>query len=150
MRSPAALMLIAVVIFIAGIAASGPLLKKIFHHERKPVRGYLDMIDLNAEQKRKVEDIRKDFLPKVGHLRKELRETRLELNDLVFASRPDLKAIDDKTSEIADLQAELEKEVISHIIQEKEILSLEQQKQFHEIIDREFKKGGLGVHGERP
>jgi len=51
---------------------------------------------------------------------------------------------------IADLQAKLEKEVINHILQEKEILTLDQQRQFHEIIKKEFEKGGLGIHGERP
>lgn len=150
MRSPAVLMLIAVMIFVSGIVASGPLLNKVIHQERKPVRGYLDMIDLSAEQKRKVEEIRKGFLPKVEHIRKELRGKRLELNDLIFASQPDMKVIDDKTMEIADLQAKLEKEVINHILQEKEILTLDQQRQFHEIIKKEFEKGGLGIHGERP
>ena len=150
MRSPAVLMLIAVMIFVSGIVASGPLLNKVIHQERKPVRGYLDMIDLSAEQKRKVEEIRKGFLPKVEHIRKELRGKRLGLNDLIFASQPDMKVIDDKTMEIADLQAKLEKEVINHILQEKEILTLDQQRQFHEIIKKEFEKGGLGIHGERP
>jgi Spy/CpxP family protein refolding chaperone len=149
MRSPAVLMVIAVMIFFAGIVASGPLLNKVIHQERKPVRGYLDMIDLSAEQKRRVEEIRKGFLPKVEHIRQELRGKRLELNDLIFASQPDMKVIDDKTMEIADLQAKLEKEVINHIIQEKEILTFDQQRQFHEIIRKEFEKGGLGIHGEQ-
>jgi len=143
-------MLIAVIIFVAGIVAVRPLFNKMVHQEKKPLRGYLDMIDLNAEQKHRVEEIRKDFLPKVDYIRKELREKRLELNDLIFALKPDMKAIDDKTSEIADLQIKLEKEVINHILQEKETLTPDQQKQFHEIIDKEFTKGGLGVHGERP
>jgi Spy/CpxP family protein refolding chaperone len=149
MRSPAVLLLIAVIIFIAGIVASGPLLNNMFLQGEKPVRGYLDMIDLTDEQKQKVEEIRKDFLPKVTYMRQELRGKRLQLNDLIFASKPDLKAIDDKTREIAGLQSEVEKKVVDHILQEKELLNPEQRRQFYEIIKKEFGKGGLGVHDER-
>ena len=148
MRSPALFLLIAVMIFIAGITASGPLLNSLFHHEKKPVRGYLDMIDLTAQQKQKVEEMRKSFLPRVGNIRLELRRKRLHLNDLIFAPIPDMKAIEDIGKEIEGLQTRLEKEVIEHILQEKEILTPEQQRQFHEIVKREFEKGGLGVHGE--
>lgn len=149
MRSPAVLMLIAAMIFVAGIVTSRPLLHKTILEEKKQVKGYLDMIDLNDEQKRRVEVIRKDFLPKVENIRKDLRGKRLELNDLIFASKPDMQAIDNKTRKVVGLQAELEKEVIDHILQEKEILTPDQQQQFHEIIKKEFEKGGLGIHGER-
>jgi hypothetical protein len=36
---------------------------------QKPIRGYLDLIALTNEQKRQVEDIRRDFLPKVEGIR---------------------------------------------------------------------------------
>ncbi|MBI5635282.1 MAG: periplasmic heavy metal sensor [Nitrospirae bacterium] len=149
MRSPALLLLAAVMIFIAGIVTSGPLLNKTIYQKRNPVRGYLDMIDLNTDQKRKVEAIRQDFLPKADLIRKDLRRKRIVLNDLIFASNPDMKAITETTGEISYLQSLLEKEVINHILQEKEILTPAQQKQFQEIIRKEFEKGGLGIHGER-
>jgi len=38
--------------------------------------------------------------------------------------------------------------VIDHILQEKEILSPDQKRQFYEIIRNEFERGGLGIHGE--
>jgi Spy/CpxP family protein refolding chaperone len=60
-----------------------------------------------------------------------------------------MKAIEDTSREISDLQMKLEREVIDHILQEKEILTPEQQRYFYEIIKKEFEKGGLGVHGER-
>lgn len=137
-----------IVVLIVLIIAAGLFLDNMLGVRDKPVRGYLDLIQLSNEQKQKVEEIRKEFLPKVEKVRKELRQKRLQLNDLLFASKPDMKAIDDKTGEIADLQTKLEKEVINHILQEKEILTLDQQKQFHEIIEKEFKKGSLGIHGE--
>jgi len=115
---------------------------------QKPIRGYLDLITLTEEQKRQVEDIRRDFLPKVAGIRQSLRDNRLRLNELLFAETPDKKAIAEKSNEISALQAKLEQEVIDHILQEKELLSQEQKKEFYQVIRNEFEKGGLGVHGE--
>ena len=116
---------------------------------QKPIRGYLDLITLTEEQKRQVEDIRRDFLPKVAGIRQSLRDNRLRLNELLFAETPDEKAIAEKSNEISALQSKLEQEVIDHILQEKELLSPEQKKEFYQVIRNEFEKGGLGVHGER-
>ena len=115
---------------------------------QKPIRGYLDLITLTEEQKRQVEDIRRDFLPKVAGIRQSLRDNRLRLNELLFAETPDKKLIAEKSNEISALQAKLEQEVIDHILQEKELLSREQKKEFYQVIRNEFEKGGLGVHGE--
>ena len=116
---------------------------------QKPIRGYLDLIALTNEQKRQVEDIRRDFLPKVEGIRQALRGNRLQLNELLFAEVPDLKTIAEKSNEISVLQAKLECEVIDHILQEKELLSPEQKREFYQVIRNEFEKGGLGVHGEQ-
>jgi len=116
---------------------------------QKPIRGYLDLIALTNVQKRQVEDIRRDFLPKVEGIRQALRGNRIQLNELLFAEVPDLKIIAEKSNEISALQAKLEREVIDHILQEKELLSPEQKREFYQVIRNEFVKGGLGVHGER-
>jgi len=116
---------------------------------QKPIRGYLDLIALTNEQKRQVEDIRRDFLPKVEEIRQSLRQKRLQLNDLLFIEAPDMKTIAEKSNEISALQAKLESEVIDHILQEKDLLSLEQKREFYQVIRNEFEKGGLGVHGEQ-
>jgi Spy/CpxP family protein refolding chaperone len=116
---------------------------------QKTIRGYLDLITLTEEQKRQVEDIRRDFLPKVAGIRQSLRDNRLKLNDLLFAEAPDKKLIAEKNNEISALQAKLEQEVIDHILQEKNLLTQEQKKEFYQVIRNEFEKGGLGVHGER-
>ena len=116
---------------------------------QKPIRGYLDLIALTDKQKQQVEDIRRDFLPKVEGIRQSLRQKRLQLNDLLFAEPSDLKAITGKSNEISTLQAELEREVIDHILQEKNLLSPVQKREFYRVIRNEFERGGLGVHGER-
>lgn len=123
--------------------------KLIARLRQKPIRGYLDLIALTDEQKRQVEDIRRDFLPKVEEIRQSLRQKRLQLNDLLFTEAPDMKVVAEKSNEISALQARLEQEVIDHILQEKELLSPEQKREFYQVIRNEFEKGGLGVHGER-
>lgn len=123
--------------------------KLIARLRQKSIRGYLDLIALTDKQKQQVENIRRDFLPKVEGIRQSLRQKRLQLNDLLFAEAPDLKAITGKSNEISALQAELEREVVEHILQEKELLNAEQKREFYQVIRNEFEKGGLGVHGER-
>jgi Spy/CpxP family protein refolding chaperone len=124
------------------------LASRFIRVRRKPIRGYLDLIALTENQKQQVENIRKDFLPRVAGIRQALRQNRLELNNLLFAEPPDMQAIEGKSRDISKLQTQLEKEVIDHILQEKELLSPEQKRQFYEVIRGEFEKGGLGVHGE--
>ena len=125
------------------------LASRFIRVRRKPIRGYLDLVALTENQKQEVEDIRKDFLPRLAGIRQALRQNRLELNDLLFTEPSDMQAIEDKSREISKLQAQLEKEVIDHILQEKELLSPGQKRQFYEVIRSEFEKGGLGVHGEQ-
>jgi hypothetical protein len=125
------------------------LINRVRTLRRKPIRGYLDLIELTGDQKREVEKIREGFLPEVAGVRQSLRQKRLELSDLLFAEDPDMQAIEAKSMDITSLQRELEKKVIDHILQEKELLSPEQKKQFYAVIRSEFEGGGLGVHGER-
>lgn len=125
------------------------LINRLKRFRRKPIRGYLDLIDLTDEQKGQVEEIRRSFLPEVAGVRQSLRRKRLELSDLLFAEHPDMQAIEAGSMDISKLQTELEKKVIDHILQEKELLTPEQKKQFYAVIRSEFEGGGLGVHGER-
>ena len=136
-------------ILLSAIIIIQLVVRLISRMRQKPIRGYLDLIALTAEQKRQVEEIRRDFLPKVAGIRQSLRDNRLKLNDLLFAEFPDLKTIAEKSNEISALQAKLENEVIDHILQEKNLLSPEQKRKFYQVIRSEFEKGGLGIHGEQ-
>lgn len=136
-------------ILLSVIVGAQLIVRLVSIRRQKPIRGYLDLIALTKDQKRQVEDIRRDFLPKVEGIRQSLRRNRLKLNDLLFADSQDMKAIGEKSGEISELQSELEREVIDHILLEKELLSPEQQREFYRVIQKEFEKGGLGVHGEQ-
>ncbi len=138
-----------ILLILLSLTVIALLASRFIRVRRKPIRGYLDLIELTENQKQHVENIRRDFLPRVEVIRQALRQNRLELNDLLFAEPPDMQAIEGKSMDISKLQAQLEAEVIEHIIQEKELLSPEQKRQFYEVIRTEFEKGGLGVHGEQ-
>jgi Spy/CpxP family protein refolding chaperone len=114
------------------------------------IRGYLDLIpDLTDEQRAKVQEIRKVFLPKVAELRQNMRSKRAELAERLFEVPADRLKIHAVNDQILQFQAELEREVIEHILQEKEILSDSQRKMFYDIIVGQFASGGVGIHDLR-
>jgi Spy/CpxP family protein refolding chaperone len=121
-----------------------------FRNRTTNIKGYLDLIpDLTEEQRGLVQHIRNTFLPKVGKIRENLRNERTELARLLFADPPDTEKIHSVARQILLYQSDLEKEVIEHILEEREILSPSQQKKFYEIIIDQFSSGGLGVHDVR-
>jgi Spy/CpxP family protein refolding chaperone len=114
------------------------------------VKGYLDLIpDLSKEQREGVQEIRRTFLPKVQGIRQNLRRERAELASLLFSEPTDRIRIDEVARQILDHQSELEREVIEHILEEKELLTPSQKQRFYEIIVEQFSSGGLGVHDVR-
>ncbi|MDH5202288.1 MAG: periplasmic heavy metal sensor [Nitrospirota bacterium] len=133
------------IIFLIGLRL---YLAKRANPSFKRIRGYLDLIpSLTIEQREKLGEIRKVFLPKVAQLREELRNKRRVLAGLLFSALIDKMAIAQKMEEVTALQMKLEEEVIDHILEEKMLLNREQQAQFYQIIIDQFRAGGLGVHG---
>lgn len=111
------------------------------------IKGYLDLIpDLTQHQRDQVQAIREVFLPKVDGIRKNLYVQRAELAEALFAEPCDRTELQSISKQIIQFQSELEKEVIEHILEEKELLSPSQKRKFYEIIVDQFSFGGLGVH----
>jgi len=111
------------------------------------IKGYLDLIpDLTAEQRARVQEIRRVFLPKVAALRQSMRSQRAELANLLFDETAERSKLDSVVERIIGHQAELERGVIEHILEEREILSPSQRRRFHDIIVAQFASGGVGVH----
>jgi hypothetical protein len=121
-------------------------LKRI-RNRQTDIKGYLDLIpDLTKQQRDRVREIRRVFLPKVEGIRRDLCLKRAELADLLFAEPSDRSKINSVAEQIIRHQSELENEVVEHILEEKEILSSAQKRKFYEIIVEQFSSGGLGVH----
>ncbi len=114
------------------------------------IEGYLDLIpDLTDVQRARIQEIRRVFLPRVEGIRREMRLRRADLAELLFADPPDRPQIYDVAGKILEKQSELEREVIEHIIEERELLTPKQDRKFYEIIVEQFSWGGLGVHDLR-
>lgn len=114
------------------------------------IKGYLDLIpDLSTQQRTRVGEIRRVFLPKVEEMRRGMRSLRAELAELLFEEPVDRERIYATSNRIVQYQSELEKEVIEHILEERELLSPSQNRMFYEIIVKQFSSGGLGVHDTR-
>ena len=111
------------------------------------IKGYLDLIpDLTENQRARLQEIRRVFLPKVEAIRQDMRLKRAELAELLFAEPSDRIRIYAVAESIIGRQSELEHEVIEHILEEKELLTASQKQRFYEIIVEQFSWGGLGVH----
>lgn len=111
------------------------------------IQGYLDLIpDLSPKQRERVQEIRQTFLPRVHGIRQNLRRERAELARRLFSEPIVRQKIDEVAKQILDHQSELERSVIEHILEEKELLTPSQKIKFYEIIVDQFASGGLGVH----
>lgn len=101
-----------------------------------PCEYLCEQLSLSDSQKQKMEMFGKAFDEKTDKKRKTLSYQRNELVELLNQPSPDHQKIDSLINQIGIAQAELEKEVIDHILQEKEILTPEQQKKFLDLIKR--------------
>jgi hypothetical protein len=142
--------------FVTALLLVGAVLYGLFTHSRRRransfhVKGYLDLIpDLSMEQRERVQEIRRTFLPTVNGIRENLRRERAELARLLFSEPKERERIHEVGKQILDHQAELEREVIEHILEEQELLTPPQKRRFYEIIMDQFSSGGLGVHDVR-
>jgi hypothetical protein len=136
----------AVIIIFTSLAGAYYYLKHTGRKD-KNIKGYLDLIpDLTGEQRRRVQEIRSRFLPHVEKIRQELCMKRVSLARALFSEPTDKERVHLIAQSILECQSELELEVIEHILEEKTLLSREQQRKFYDIILEQFAQGGLGVH----
>lgn len=141
---------ISALIFASAVLAAAYFRMKRVRNFKAGIKGYLDLIpDLTEEQRAKVREIRRTFLPRISRIRENLRRERAELAKLLFADTPERDKIHAVARQILLHQSDLENEVIEHIMEERELLSVSQQRKFYEIIVEQFASGGLGVHDVR-
>ncbi|MBE0460677.1 MAG: periplasmic heavy metal sensor [Candidatus Aminicenantes bacterium] len=99
-----------------------------------PMSAFCKKLGLSREQIREMESLREVLEPKIEEIKKELKEKRVLLINHLKESEPDREKINIELSEIESLQTDLQKIVIGHMLQEKKILSPEQQEIFFSII----------------
>ena len=106
----------------------------------------LEKLNLTPEQQAHMEAARDGFFEQIRELRRAVREQHDVLTSLMSAAEPDRQAIELELSEIARLRGQMDRHVVEHFLDVKQILEPEQHEAFNEMIHRAFSRGGRG-HG---
>ena len=129
-----------IVIVLVGVFAAGFLsglfVPNLFKEKNLPSSSKFlsNYLSLSKAQERKIETLNKSFYAKVGDIRAQLDQKRAELGELLRETSPNQERIRDKVSEIAFLQAQLQKETIDQLERIRSILTPEQQEKFLSLI----------------
>ena len=113
------IVIILVAVFAAGVV-SGLFIPRLLKKETlrpSPVDFVSRYLSLSKSQRNKIKSLDSSFYARVEKIRTELDQKRSELSELLGESSSNDKKIRDKMSEIASLQAELQRETINHLIE---------------------------------
>ncbi len=146
-------LLIAIAIAVVSVGNAQPMRK--FHERGHQKSGPMmfKMLDLSEEQVAQMTDLRVEHQKKMLPIQTEIQQRVGELKLLQTEDRPNLKKIDGKIEEIADLRAELQKERVRHHLKIRDLLTDEQKKMFDsKILTRPGGRKGCDQmrHGKSP
>lgn len=109
------------------------------HHQEaqhSPLGFLAKELRLSPSQIREIESLRKSLEPKLEEIREKLREKRAQLVNMLKEPEHDSAKINLLIKEIESLQTKLQKIAINHLLQEKKILTPEQQEKFFSIVSK--------------
>lgn len=90
--------------------------------------------DLSEEQKASLEAREKLFQEKVEELKGRVRKERAHLCELLLEAEPDAAEVDRQVKLISDLQEQLQREVVAHLLSMRETLTPEQENKLLRVI----------------
>ena len=91
-------------------------------------------LGVNRRQWQEIEPRLKEFQASVGELCQRVGQLRSEVIRLIASKEPDLAAIRVKQDEILASKRKIQQLVVSHLLIEKETLTVDQQKQLFEML----------------
>jgi len=139
------IIIILVVIFAAGLL-SGLFIPNLLKKENFPSSStnfLCSYLSLSESQKKEMESLNRLFYERAERIRAQLDQRRVELSELLGESFPNREKIREKVSEIAFLQAQLQRETINHLERIRSILTPEQQAKFFSLIRKRLQPKGL-------
>ena len=95
-------------------------------------------LDLSTEQREQIQKLKETLQAELARLRPALRAKREELTDLLMARDPERARVEAAVQEFNALQAQVQRAVVQHLLDEKKILSPAQQEKFLAIIRRKL------------
>jgi Spy/CpxP family protein refolding chaperone len=104
-------------------------------------RFLFEELSLTPEQSRAMREKAIPFRAEIDRQRGEIVNQRKELIELLRADIPDAAAIDAVISRISGMQETMQKEITSHMLEEKALLDHAQQKRFLDLIEHAMTQG---------
>jgi len=148
------------VVSILGLILAGALLAQPGHgmkmgmhtgmnrggcHQKMMKDHSCQFLDLNDEQKEKINNLRTDFLKDVKPIKDKLAEKQVKLNTLRTAEKVNMKSINSLIEEIMSLKADLIKKQEAHHQQIRGLLTEEQR--IH-LDNRHMSSCGMNMHAQ--
>jgi Spy/CpxP family protein refolding chaperone len=110
---------------------------RITHPSQNPAYAALQLSDLQADQ---IDGIHAEVQRRLEPLREQMKRLRREFLDLFGAATTDRRTLELKIGEMSAVQEQIEKVVADSLLQEKNILSPEQQGALLKLLERRFKQ----------
>lgn len=105
-------------------------------------------LSLSPEQTKIFEQKEQSFFREINDKRKQIFLKRLDLLNLLKSDKPDTEKINQTIKEIGDMQEDIQRTVIAHIIEVKSILNKEQQRKFFDLLKTIIMRKENERHGE--
>lgn len=96
-----------------------------------------DHLGLNAEQRRKWEDLETGFLGELKTGWQEIRDRRETMIREIFSEQPRRDRIEAERAAIAELQAAQQRRVIEQLLRERDVLDREQRRKLADLLLRQ-------------
>ncbi|MDD5772947.1 MAG: periplasmic heavy metal sensor [bacterium] len=147
-------MIILVILTIINLSILGTFIFKRVYHKRGffPLgreEHFIHMkkqFHLTDEQVSRMKSSREKYESKIEALSQELKEKRHTLVKELMKESPDSTRVEDMLSLIDSSQSVLQREVVEHLLADKEILTPEQQEKFFTVILGHFLDGNKTKH----
>ena len=114
---------------------------------RPQVKRILRQLRLSDEQKGKIRNSTDSLRKEVSKIRGQIEARRMEMIELLSSPHPDREAIELKRQAIVSLQQELQKLVLDNLLENKKVLTPEQQRKLFSYLKIGIKRSFEG--GER-
>jgi Spy/CpxP family protein refolding chaperone len=132
-----------VILLVLNLSALGTIaVKTRFWEKEMSTHGTIqETLRLTPEQARAIEIRRESFAGNWEQIESELETVREELLDALRDDEPSPETVWPKVDEMARLRAQLERQAVEQLMQEKRVLTPEQQDQYFTHVERRMRQG---------
>lgn len=111
----------------------------------------VELLALDASQERRIQDVDHAYAARVNPLEAQILQRREELYMLVSTGRPDKRAVDAKLQELGELQMQMDREAVEHLLAVRQVLDERQCRKLFDALEPCMcagSGGGCGAHDE--